>query len=149
MDAPDARMLEREYLHASTPPRFSIRTGAGTSQTRGLAPKHFSILQFFFKKADPDIISWTVPVSFSACNSWGQTVIFLLVLSEQIRSEAIMGNLKDVEVKTWETGGCFSTSFKKYHAKVKDKKTGKSAEATGGTKDKAIENAKTSLEKML
>jgi len=131
-------------LHA-----FQFGQGRALRRPEALPPKHFSILQLFFKKANPDIISWTVPVSFSACNSWGQTVIFLLVLSEQIRSEAIMGNLKDVEVKTWETGGGFSTSFKKYHAKVKDKKTGKSAEATGGTKDKAIENAKTSLEKML
>jgi hypothetical protein len=61
-----------------------------------------------------------------------------------------MSKLKDVKVKTWETGGgCLSTSFKRYHAKVKDKKTGKSAEATGGTKDKAIESAKKSLKEIV
>ena len=60
-----------------------------------------------------------------------------------------MSKLKNVKVETWTTGGPLSTKFKKYHARVKDKKTGKSAEATGGTKDEAIENAKSSLEKLL
>lgn len=77
------------------------------------------------------------------------THIIFLLTKIKTNPEAIMGKLKDVKVKTWETGGGFSTSFKKYHAKVKDKKTGKSAEAKASTKDKAIESAKESLEKML